>query len=103
MRSAVMDNCSFLLFILCGVVYEIHCLKCSANYIGETGRPLGVRLNEHLTGKRKQSMMSPLGKHRKVEHEGTDYDIRCTILAYESQIAARKALEASFILTRDSN
>ena len=46
-------------------------------------------------------MISPLGKHRMMEHGGADYEIRCKILGYEQQISARKALEASYILVRD--
>ena len=45
-------------------------------------------------------MISPLGKHRMIEHNGVDYDIRCKILAHEHQISARKALEGSYILAR---
>ncbi|XP_072039396.1 uncharacterized protein [Amphiura filiformis] len=30
-----------------GVVYEIGCKGCDKSYIGETGRPFGVRLKEH--------------------------------------------------------
>ena len=84
-----------------GIVYEIECLDCHATYIGETGRQLSVRVNEHLASKRRASMASPLGKHRKVDHNGNDYNIRCIILGYESRIAARKALEAAYILSRE--
>ena len=84
-----------------GIVYEIECLDCHATYIGETGRQLRVRVNEHLASKRRASMASPLGKHRKVDHNGNDYNIRCIILGYESKIAARKALEAAYILSRE--
>ncbi|EYC07846.1 hypothetical protein Y032_0068g165 [Ancylostoma ceylanicum] len=83
-----------------GVVYQIECQTCHATYIGETGRPLSVRINEHLASKRRQSLISPLGKHRKEDHDGVDFDIKCTILALESDISARKALEALWILAR---
>ncbi|XP_072039550.1 uncharacterized protein [Amphiura filiformis] len=32
----------------CDCVYEIPCKSCKKSYIGETGRPFGVRLKEHL-------------------------------------------------------
>ena len=84
-----------------GVVYQLECQTCRAIYIGETGRPLSVRVNEHLASKRRQSLVSPLGKHRKEDHEGEDFEISCNILAVEDNISARKALEAAYILARN--
>ena len=84
-----------------GVIYEIECLTCHAKYIGETGRPLCVRVNEHLASKKRESLITPLGKHRKEDHGGADFDIKCTILANESQTSARKALEALWIYERN--
>ena len=40
---------------VCGCVYRIPCKNCDSVYIGETGRKLGTRLNEH----RKDSENSP--------------------------------------------
>ena len=84
-----------------GIVYQIECLNCHALYIGETGRPLGVRINEHMASKRRRSLVSPLGKHRNEDHSGDDFDVKCTILAFETDISARKTLEAAWILTRN--
>ena len=70
------------------------------HYIGETGRTLGIRLKEHLTGKTKGNLMTPLGKHRAEVHNGNDFDVKCVILAHELEISARKALEAAFIRTK---
>ena len=77
-----------------GVIYQIECLSCNALYIGETGRPLGNRINEHMTDKRRKTQLSPLGRHRIETHGGDDFDIRCKILTYEKETSARKALEA---------
>ncbi|EYC22539.1 hypothetical protein Y032_0017g3411 [Ancylostoma ceylanicum] len=84
-----------------GVIYQIECLICHATYIGETGRPLYVRINEHLASKRRRSLVTPLGKHRHEDHSGDDFDVRCTILAHEPDISARKTLEAFWISVRD--
>ncbi|EYC33036.1 hypothetical protein Y032_0002g571 [Ancylostoma ceylanicum] len=84
-----------------GVIYEIECLACHAQYIGETGRPLYVRVNEHLASKKRESLITPLGKHRKEDHGGADFNIKCTILALEAQTSARKTLEAFWICKRN--
>ncbi|EYC21311.1 hypothetical protein Y032_0019g3745 [Ancylostoma ceylanicum] len=84
-----------------GVVYQIECLSCHAIYIGETGRPFHVRINEHLASKRRESLIKPLGKHRHEDHSGNDFDVACTILAHEPEISARKALEAFWISARN--
>ena len=84
-----------------GVVYQIECLTCNALYVGETGRTLSIRIREHLASKRRKSLTSPLGKHRIETHGGDDFDTKCTILTYEKEISARKALEAFWISAKN--
>ncbi|EYC37951.1 hypothetical protein Y032_0755g2082 [Ancylostoma ceylanicum] len=84
-----------------GVIYEIECSVCHARYIGETGRPLCVRVNEHLASKKRESLVTPLGKHRREAHGGNHFSVKCKILAYEAQTSARKALEAFWITARN--
>ncbi|EYC44537.1 hypothetical protein Y032_0458g1830 [Ancylostoma ceylanicum] len=84
-----------------GVIYELECLVCHARYIGETGRPLYVRINEHLASKKRESLVTPLGKHRREDHGGNDFGVRCRILACEQQTSSRKALEACWISARN--
>ncbi|XGW24810.1 hypothetical protein V3C99_006346, partial [Haemonchus contortus] len=99
-RACATDNC-----VICpfgrsgdctqrGTVYQLQCSACDEIYIGETGRMLGIRVKEHLAGKRRGSLLTPLGKHRLEDHQGEDFDIKCKILAYENEIGARKILEA---------
>ncbi|EYC03675.1 hypothetical protein Y032_0092g2556 [Ancylostoma ceylanicum] len=106
-RTCISENC-----VVCpygklgdcaktGVIYEIECLACRAQYIGETGRPLSVRMNEHMASKKRESLITPLGKHRKEDHGGIDFDVKCTILAYEERSSARKTLEAFWICKRN--
>ncbi|EYC19566.1 hypothetical protein Y032_0024g941 [Ancylostoma ceylanicum] len=84
-----------------GVVYELECLTCHVLYIGETGRTLSVRIKEHMATKRRGNLASPLGRHKIEAHNGSDFNVKCKILALESEISARKALEAAWILTRN--
>ncbi|EYB97997.1 hypothetical protein Y032_0135g1939 [Ancylostoma ceylanicum] len=84
-----------------GVIYQIKCLSCDALYIGETGRVLSTRLKEHLASKRRGSLVSALGRHRHDEHNGDDFEVACTILAHETEITARKTLEAFWISVRN--
>ena len=83
--------------MISGVVYLIKCSECGDEYIGETIRPLCVRIKEHLDGKSKQRRSSVLGSHRVTKHDGSDFDITVSILAQESNITARKTLEAFWI------
>ncbi|EYB87797.1 hypothetical protein Y032_0257g408 [Ancylostoma ceylanicum] len=84
-----------------GVVYQIECLECHALYVGETGRVLSVRIKEHLASKRRGSLTSPLGRHKNEVHGGNDFGIKCNILTYETEVSARKALEAFWIAARN--
>ena len=84
-----------------GVVYQLQCISCGAPYIGETGRALGTRIKEHLASKRRKSLISALGRHRNEAHGVNDFDVRCRILTCETEISARKALEAFWISTKN--
>ncbi|EYC13230.1 hypothetical protein Y032_0044g1047 [Ancylostoma ceylanicum] len=84
-----------------GVIYQLQCLTCSETYIGETGRTLGVRIKEHLADKRRGSLITPLGRHKHQSHGGEDFDVKCMILAHETETSARKTLEAFWISVRN--
>ena len=62
---------------------------------------LRVRISEHLASKRRRSLISPLGKHMREIHSGSDYNINSRILEYEPDTSMRKKLEAMWILKRD--
>ena len=80
-----------------GTIYLISCNNCEDEYIGETGRPLCVRIKEHLDGKRRIRRNTPLGTHRIQKHSGVDFDIKATILAQDAKTPTRKILEAFWI------
>uniref|UniRef100_A0A183GHQ8 GIY-YIG domain-containing protein n=1 Tax=Heligmosomoides polygyrus TaxID=6339 RepID=A0A183GHQ8_HELPZ len=58
-----------------GVVYLISCQACGEEYIGKTGRPLYVRIKEHLNGKEKLRASTALGYHRINSHGGEDFGV----------------------------
>uniref|UniRef100_A0A7I5EAW6 GIY-YIG domain-containing protein n=1 Tax=Haemonchus contortus TaxID=6289 RepID=A0A7I5EAW6_HAECO len=84
-----------------GAIYEIRCLACGAEYIGEIGRPLRTRIEEYLERLRKSRTQTPLGMHRILCHGGNDFTISVAISALETETTARKALEACWIAARD--
>ncbi|VDP31435.1 unnamed protein product [Heligmosomoides polygyrus] len=79
-----------------GVVYLITCTECNED-IGETGRPLWVRVKKHMDELRRCQICTPLGEHRQRSHGGAMVGVAITILAREVDIAARKTLEALWI------
>ena len=46
----------------CNIVYLITCRKCNLQYVGETGRPLAHRINDHLSNIRNRKD-TPVGLH----------------------------------------
>ncbi|VDL76098.1 unnamed protein product [Nippostrongylus brasiliensis] len=74
---------------------------CKEKYVGETGRPLCTRIIEHLDGLRRITVSTPLGEHRAKRHEGAHVEVAVSILACESDIVARKTLEAFCISAKD--
>ena len=45
-----------------GVVYNISC-NCGSNYIGETSRPLNIRIKEHITSTNNGDLKSAVSEH----------------------------------------
>ncbi|EYB90672.1 hypothetical protein Y032_0216g2377 [Ancylostoma ceylanicum] len=70
-RLFVTPNCVICPFgkdgdcMVSGVVYLITCQSCGDQYIGETGRPLCIRIKEHLDGMARSTMTTALGGHRR--------------------------------------
>ncbi|KAK6764997.1 hypothetical protein RB195_025075 [Necator americanus] len=75
------------------VVYLISCKTCGDQYIGETGRPICVRIRERLKGMKQSNAATPLGAHRRQCQENVSFCIAVTVL----EIIARRTLEAFWI------
>ena len=81
------------------VGYRIICQNCAANqkissYEGETGRPIRVRLIEHLNGLRKQDPGNALFKHDSIHHPHANSDWKFEIVGVFKNALTRQANEA---------
>jgi len=80
-----------------GVVYGVTCNECTDqqkfHYIGETSRPLKLRLNSHYYDKTNQSSISEHLQNSKHKKESLQFKI----LKSETDAAARKVWESIFI------
>lgn len=80
-----------------GVVYEISCKDCPASYVGETGRALKVRLDEHHGhAKRGHPELSTVAEHAIDKNHLIDWT-NPRILDRESKITNRRVKEALWI------
>ncbi|XGW07210.1 hypothetical protein V3C99_017044, partial [Haemonchus contortus] len=82
-------------------VYKIICRDCGDEYIGETARPLHVRVKEHIDGMRRLKESTALGSHRIRKHNGGVFVVNVEVVAQESELCARKTLEAFWIQVTD--
>ena len=62
-----------------GVVYQLTCTLCQKTYIGETGRMVRLRYNEHLRDAKNKRRDSPWGEHFLNEHRNSQPDPKSVI------------------------
>lgn len=88
------------------IIYQIECKVCHKLYIGETGRALETRVQEHNSDARRKVQLSPWGQHFRNKHpryiitadEGAFASIK--VVAREQDRARRKLREAVEIRAR---
>ena len=89
-----MPKDKFLLDQLAGTVYCFECEDCHKCYIGESARPLGKRIKEHITTR--FSSTSAVSEHLKTAKHNFDSD-KDKILARDPKDFSRKILQVIHI------
>ena len=56
------------------VVYQLKCKECPEQHVGETGRFLKTRLEEHNGEARRQELDKPWGQHFRTTHPGCKFN-----------------------------
>ena len=80
-----------------GVVYCIPCLDCECTYVGQSGRSLTVRLQEHKRAVKARDIdMSALAEHTTLTGQTIDWD-NASILNSSQQYYQRLYLESWYI------
>lgn len=67
-----------------GTVYPICYKMCEDKYIGYTGRPLCVRINENPVGKFEAKPNTTLGAHRIQAQDGKDFEKKKLLPSYRN-------------------
>ena len=78
------------------VIYAILCTKCSAIYIGETGRRLGDRIREHLRHVRNNTTSSDVSIHFNADGHDIN-DLSVLVIKSVFDITKRRLAEAKLI------
>ena len=78
-----------------GAVYWIKCSDCQATSIGETGRNLTTRLNEHKRATKKGDLNNNIAQHHLKTSHTIDWD-SATCLTYSTDSYQRITLESWF-------
>ena len=85
--------------ILDGLVYAISCRRCSAVYIGETGRTLRERFGEHLRSIEKSLPGFPVAEHFNSNgHALQDVQVRGVMLCDGNKNRKRQEMRLIFKL-----
>ncbi|EYC41748.1 hypothetical protein Y032_0558g3424 [Ancylostoma ceylanicum] len=84
-----------------GVVYLITCKSCGDQYIGETERPLCIRIKEHLDGMTRSRITTAHGGHRRHNHGNISFEVAVTISSLEPEIIAKHYIEAFWITAKN--
>ncbi|BHF72768.1 hypothetical protein SprV_0401583900 [Sparganum proliferum] len=74
-------------------IYQVHCSSCEANYVGETGKRLQTRINNHMRGVTRMDPLSLVAEHW-TDSGHTFASQSAKILGRGNDRVAREAIEA---------
>ena len=84
-----------------GVVYKIECKECESNYVGEKGRCLQDRIDDHKKDVRKKTERSNIYQHvRNTGHEFKFEEMK--VLDEEANAIKRRFLGVHTLMNRDT-
>ena len=75
------------------IIYKINCINCDKHYIGQSGRPLKIRIKEHKSAVKRHDIYSFISLH--IDNYGHEFDWdNVEILNRGNTKNAREFLEA---------
>ena len=83
-------------------VYKVNCLNCHKYYIGETGRPLKTRMEEHKNDIKNNKTASGIVNHVNVTGHEFDF-VNVGLIFPNPNISSRHIVESSTIITNKQN
>ena len=84
-----------------GIVYQIPCGDCEKSYIGETGRPFIVRMNEHRCAVKTEDMRNANAVHSIKESHSIAWE-NARIIDREQNWKKRRIKESLYIRNKDN-
>ena len=83
-------------------VYKVDCKNCPKFNIGETGRSLNTRMNEHKNDVKNNKASSGIAQHVNLTNHEFDFD-NVSLITPNSNISKRHVIESSLIIKNKSN
>ena len=83
-------------------MYKVDCKNCPKFNIGETGRSLNTRMNEHKNDVKNNKASSGIAQHVNLTNHEFDFD-NVSLITPNSNISKRHVIESSLIIKNKSN
>ena len=84
-----------------GCIYEIPCKDCNCKYIGQSGKGLATRINQHKGCIRRGETSNALFLHRNNYNHAIDWD-RAKVYLYCDNVTKRNIVESAMIKSQEN-